>query len=319
MLIFYHLFIGLMAGIILAVLFSNKTAVLYGGLGGILPDILDKPLGYIFFADSLESGRVICHTLPLAALLLILGFFIWRYNNRQILLICVGIGFVLHQLADALWTDPGFWLWPLPYRIGAALWTFPYSWFGSSHYIDIIVPGRLEPFIFILPEIIILIAGIIVSLAAYRLLRPHITSRLTMAGMIIGSVLAGGVTFLIGKCIVLDVFLTGQSADYFETMYLQELFSISEWIFAGVSFVIAALILNYPVHFSDKYRINIFRICGIGIIFLSILLPLLIISGFPIVSIYGKTSWKLLACAGLFLGGIILLLFGERVIRLDED
>ncbi len=73
MLIFHHLFLGLIVGIILAVLLSNKSAVLYGGIGAILPDLLNKPLGQILLVDTLNYGRIYAHTLILAVIMIILG------------------------------------------------------------------------------------------------------------------------------------------------------------------------------------------------------------------------------------------------------
>ena len=73
MLIFHHLFLGLIVGIMLAVILSNKWAVLYGGIGAILPDLLDKPLGQILLAETINWGRIYAHTLIIAVILIIMG------------------------------------------------------------------------------------------------------------------------------------------------------------------------------------------------------------------------------------------------------
>ena len=93
MLIFHHLFLGLIAGIILAVFLSNKWAVLYAGIGAILPDLLDKPLGQILLADTIIYGLIYAHTLTLAVILIISGLLIWYKNRKRILLLCIGASF----------------------------------------------------------------------------------------------------------------------------------------------------------------------------------------------------------------------------------
>jgi len=109
MLIFHHLFLGLIAGMILAVLLSNKWAVLYGGIGAILPDLLDKPLGHILLAESINDGRIYAHSLTIAVILIIIGLTIWVQNRERILLLCIGVGVLTHQFGDAMWNAPVNW------------------------------------------------------------------------------------------------------------------------------------------------------------------------------------------------------------------
>ncbi|HKM42200.1 MAG TPA: metal-dependent hydrolase [Methanocorpusculum sp.] len=339
MLIFFHLFVGLIAGVILAVLFSNKMAVLYGGIGGILPDMLDKPLAMIFFENVQNNGRVIFHNLTVVIILLILGFLIWRHNQQRILLLCVSIGIFLHQLGDTMWGFPENWLWPispqcgevlsslpgyrfwsLPFRISDTLLNIPHTWFSVSE-AYIIVPDNLLPVIYLLPWIIAIIAGIIISTAAYRHLRPLIRSKsgFERIGMITGIILLGIGMLLLVTYIVWEVLLTGPWAGYFGTLGVHEIFSVSEWVYGIVSLILILLVLNYPIHISGKYKSRIIKICGTGIIIISALILPGLILGLPIDEVYGPTIWKLQACAVLFIGGIILLLFGAKGIIQGED
>ncbi len=83
-------------------------------IGSMLPDIIDKPLGHIFFAN----GRVMSHTLLFTVVLLVVGFFLYL-NHRNKWFLALGIGSFFHLMLDAMWATPRTLLWPL---YG---WSFP--------------------------------------------------------------------------------------------------------------------------------------------------------------------------------------------------
>ena len=309
MLIFFHLFIGLTAGVILAVLLSNKMAILYGGFGGILPDIIDKPLGMIFLADTQIGGRIYFHSLTVGVIFLLLGLILWYSNKQRILLLCISVGMILHQLGDAMWDAASNWFWP-------ALGSFePYTEAYTP------VPDGTLPYLYLSSWIIAVIAGILVSFTAYRHLRSLIKSKsgIKRMGILSGIIFAGiGMTLLVIS-LIWEVFLTGPWADYFGTMYLHEILSVSEWVYGIISLILILLVLNYPISVSEKYQSLIIRICGIGIIIISMLIPLFLILGLPVDQVYDSTIWKLLAGAGLLIGGVVLLQFGERGIIHNHD
>lgn len=309
MLIFHHLFLGLTAGIILAVLLSNKWAVLYAGIGAILPDLLDKPLGQILLSDTINWGRIYAHTLTLAVILIIIGLLIWYKNRKHILLLCIGAGVLIHQLGDAMWEAPVNWFWPF-------LGPFPPS---SEIYPPI--PDGYLPYLYFASWILAVIAGAAVIAVLYRYLGQYLSAGtrgkriLTGTGMI----LMGAGTILLVKYLIWDLFLTGPWANYFGTMYLHELLSISEWIYGLSSLMLILLILDYPVRFSETTKKRIISICGAGIVTVSLLLLLCIGLGFPVDEVYGENMWRLIAVAGLFLGGIVLLFLGNRIWELPDD
>ncbi len=309
MLIFFHLFIGLIAGVILAVLLSDKRAILYGGLGGILPDILDKPLGMIFLADTQIGGRIYFHSLTVGVVFLLLGLILWYSNKQRILLLCISVGMLLHQLGDTMWDAASNWFWPTlgPFE--------PYTEVYAP------IPDGTLPYLYLSSWIIAVIAGILVSITAYRHLRPLLISGpgIRRMGILTGIILAGVGMLLLVKYIIWDVFLTGPWAGYFGTMYLHEILSASEWVYGIISLILILLVLNYPISVSGKYQSRIIRICGIGIIIISMLIPLFLILGLPVDQVYGSTIWKLMADAGLLIGGVVLLLFGERGIIRNQD
>lgn len=309
MLIFHHLFLGLAAGIILAVILSNKWAVLYAGIGAILPDLLDKPLGQILLADTINWGRIYAHTLTLAVILIIIGLLIWYKNRKHILLLCIGAGVLIHQLGDAMWEAPVNWFWPF-------LGPFPPS---SEMYPPI--PDGYLPYLYFASWILAVIAGAAVIAVLYRYLGQYLTEGtggkriLTGTGM----VLTGAGTILLVKYLIWDMFLTGPWANYFGTMYLHELLSISEWIYGLSSLILILLLLDYPVRFSDTTKKRVINICGAGIVTISLLLLLFIGLGFPVDEVYGESIWRVVAVAGLFFGGIVLLILGNRIWALPDD
>ncbi|MDD4133421.1 MAG: metal-dependent hydrolase [Methanocorpusculum sp.] len=309
MLIFFHLFIGLTAGVILAVLLSNKMAILYGGIGGILPDILDKPLGMIFLADNLIGGRIYFHSLTIGGILVILGLILWYSNKQRIILLCISIGILLHQIGDTMWDAASNWFWPTLGPFEPYTEEFPPVPDGALLYLSIST------------WIIAVIAGILFSMTAYRHLRQLIRTRsgIRKTGILTGIILAGIGMILLVKYIIWDIFLSGPWADYFGTMYLHEILSVSEWVYGLVSLILILLVLNYPLSVSEKYQAGIFRICGIGSITISLLILLFLFLGFPIEEVYGSTIWKLIAVSGFLIGGAVLLFLGKRISTLSGD
>lgn len=109
MLIFQHLLLGLVLGIIIALIARKPMAVLYTGFGSILPDLIDKPLGYIVLGESLNWGRIYAHTLVFTLIICIIGIFcIIKY--KDVLLLCVGVGCLSHQITDSLKFND--WMYP---------------------------------------------------------------------------------------------------------------------------------------------------------------------------------------------------------------
>lgn len=81
-------------------------------LGAVLPDLIDTPVGLLFF-DSLQSVRLIAHSLPLAALLMTSIVLSTRRGRPRKRWMPVAIGVLVHLFLDAMWADPETLWWPL--------------------------------------------------------------------------------------------------------------------------------------------------------------------------------------------------------------
>ncbi len=77
-------------------------------LGSLLPDIIDKPVGYLAF----HNGRVFSHTILFAVVMLALGIYVWR-RHRQTWLLALNIGTLAHLALDSMWLNPHAFFWPL--------------------------------------------------------------------------------------------------------------------------------------------------------------------------------------------------------------
>jgi len=80
--------------------------------GAILPDLIDKPLGYLLLGGNLHQGRIFCHTLLFALLVLATAVLMGRQKAGGLPLVFAA-GFLLHQLLDQMWLTPVHWLHPL--------------------------------------------------------------------------------------------------------------------------------------------------------------------------------------------------------------
>lgn len=107
-----HLVIGLIIGFILYEFFHDRTIIVFVAIGSVLPDVVDKPLGYIIFSSTLDNGRIFFHSLIMVFLFFIIGFIIWRlFKSYSIIFIAVGV--FVHHLVDMMWTRPVNWEYPL--------------------------------------------------------------------------------------------------------------------------------------------------------------------------------------------------------------
>ena len=87
-------------------------------IGSLLPDIIDKPLGYIIFRDTLSNGRIFCHTALFLLLIAIAGTYLYKRLKRNWLLV-LSFGTLTHLIFDQMWLASHTLLWPL---YG---WSFP--------------------------------------------------------------------------------------------------------------------------------------------------------------------------------------------------
>ena len=80
-------------------------------LGALLPDLIDTPIGLVFF-DELGSVRLFSHGLLLAAAVMVGVVLSTRRGRPRKLWMPVAIGLLLHIVLDAMWLDPETLWWP---------------------------------------------------------------------------------------------------------------------------------------------------------------------------------------------------------------
>lgn len=82
-------------------------------VGALLPDLVDKPIGSVFFNDTLGSDRLVAHAVvfPVVAMFVVL-LVTPRGSASRKGLIGLVIGALFHLVLDAAWADPEAFWWP---------------------------------------------------------------------------------------------------------------------------------------------------------------------------------------------------------------
>jgi inner membrane protein len=128
-------------------------------IGSIIPDIIDKPVGHLFFSNFFSNGRIFSHTLLFVVIILVLGIYLFL-SRKQRWLLALGIGTAAHLMLDQMWLSPETFLWPF---YG---WIFPK--FNEPNIIAYWVHGlETDPATYI-PEIVG--AAIVIAFAFYVVL-----------------------------------------------------------------------------------------------------------------------------------------------------
>ncbi|MEA3470190.1 MAG: metal-dependent hydrolase [Thermodesulfobacteriota bacterium] len=92
-------------------------------LGALLPDLIDKPVGRLLFAESVASGRLVAHTLVFVIVMFFVGYALYRLRGEsRVVQVAGACG--LHLVEDRMWESPATLLWPM---LG---WGFP----EGNHY-----------------------------------------------------------------------------------------------------------------------------------------------------------------------------------------
>ena len=80
-------------------------------LGALLPDLIDTPIGLVFY-EQFASVRLVSHGLLLAAAVMVGVVLSTRRGRPRKLWMPVAIGLLLHIVLDAMWLDPETLWWP---------------------------------------------------------------------------------------------------------------------------------------------------------------------------------------------------------------
>ena len=156
-----HLFLGLILGLAFARYLDDRRLIGFAALGAILPDLIDKPIGHILLAETLDSGRLFGHGLLFFALIAVAGVYLyWRRESFALLAVAAGV--LSHQVLDAMWAIPVSWYFPF---LG------PYEPHEFTDYFG----GAILAEISSLSEWIFLIASVGIILAAFRDYSPDLS------------------------------------------------------------------------------------------------------------------------------------------------
>ena len=90
-------------------------------LGSILPDLIDKPVGNIFFVQIFNNGRIFSHTLLFLLLAILIAILIFR-TRMKLWGFCIAFGVLVHLLLDAMWLEPVTLFWPI---LGFSFYVYP--------------------------------------------------------------------------------------------------------------------------------------------------------------------------------------------------
>ena len=80
-------------------------------LGSLLPDIIDKPLIFLFPESTIGGGRAIGHSLLIMVLLFLSVLTIQGWTRLALLTVLIGA--LGHLALDSMWKMPETLLWPL--------------------------------------------------------------------------------------------------------------------------------------------------------------------------------------------------------------
>ncbi len=136
MLLFAHLGLTLAAA-----RFVAAAELAFVALGSLLPDIIDKPLGWIIYGTP-SMGRIYAHTLLFLLLFIALAFFFW-----DIRLASLSGGVLAHLVLDSMWNSPTTLFWPFR---GAFL---VMTELNTNDYIKQLLMGLHDPWILV-PELL---------------------------------------------------------------------------------------------------------------------------------------------------------------------
>jgi len=81
-------------------------------VGSLLPDIIDKPVGLLWLRETLNNGRIFCHTLLFLLIITLIGVYLYRTRHRNWLMVLSG-GVFTHLIFDEMWLTPKTLFWPL--------------------------------------------------------------------------------------------------------------------------------------------------------------------------------------------------------------
>lgn len=89
-----------------------KVDVRFLLLGAILPDLIDLPIGTVFFADRYSTGELWAHSLIAPSLYIVIVLIATRRGRERRAWMALGVGWMFHILLDGMWLEREVFLWP---------------------------------------------------------------------------------------------------------------------------------------------------------------------------------------------------------------
>jgi inner membrane protein len=108
--LFWHL--GVTSAIVFLTLGARRIDFRVVLLGSILPDLIDKPIGRIFFERQFQSSHLFGHTLLFVTVLLLAIQLLLRGKTARTWFI-LPIAALIHLALDGMWSHPVTLFWPL--------------------------------------------------------------------------------------------------------------------------------------------------------------------------------------------------------------
>jgi membrane-bound metal-dependent hydrolase YbcI (DUF457 family) len=152
---FTHLLAGVLIGLVIYYLTRDWWTIAAAAVGSVIPDLLDKPLGYIVMADSLDYGRIYFHTFFFFLAVIAIGVLVY-YRKRSWVVIALGAGVLSHQLLDSMWEDYWNWFWP---------WFGPFYGYGTEYYfLDRLYAELTDPWEWLFCSIVVIVGVVLIWL-----------------------------------------------------------------------------------------------------------------------------------------------------------
>ncbi|MCK9580507.1 MAG: metal-dependent hydrolase [Methanoregula sp.] len=177
---FFHFVTGIIIGLLIRDFTRDDRWLLPCIVGAILPDLIDKPVGYLLFPTTIGYGRIYNHTLLIALLVLAIGLTIWKLKKDPGV-IALGMGILSHQILDLMWRQPQSWYYPFfgPFQAGTT----------KDYFFTMLMRELNNPFERAL--VFILATGIIVYIYRHRILsaisnnRQHLSTAAAACALIL--------------------------------------------------------------------------------------------------------------------------------------
>jgi len=161
MLLFAHIGLTLAFAEMMRRAVGLRIPIIPLAIGSMLPDLIDKPLGYILYGTP-AMGRIYAHTFLFLLLLFVLTV---TLENRLIFAIFFGV--LSHLILDSIWRSPKIFLWPI-------LGGFPVvDTIGMLGYLQALFAALGDPTVFISEAL----GFVYLSIASYLFFRREIRMR----------------------------------------------------------------------------------------------------------------------------------------------